>query len=84
LVDLLRLVRDEPDNGEWVVVSAADPLNLSGVLDEEPRLPATHLNSLAICRGRVVATQQAGEIAFRANIDQETEVEMVRRLRRVG
>jgi ATP-dependent Lhr-like helicase len=83
-VDLLRQVRDEPPQNQWVVVSAADPLNLSGILDEGPRLPATHLNSLALCDGRMVATQQAGEIRFHASLSQEIEVEMVRRLRKVG
>jgi ATP-dependent Lhr-like helicase len=83
-VDLLRQVRDEPPQNQWVVVSAADPLNLTGILTEGPRLPATHTNSLAICDGRLVATQQAGEVRFHASLAQEIEVEIARRLRKVG
>jgi ATP-dependent Lhr-like helicase len=40
-VDLMRrLRRERADRGKGLVVSAADPLNLDGILTPEPRVPA--------------------------------------------
>ncbi|MGH8269746.1 MAG: Lhr family helicase, partial [Steroidobacteraceae bacterium] len=45
-VGLLRDVRRRPRDGEWVSLSAADPLNLLGILTPGPRLPALAGNRL--------------------------------------
>jgi ATP-dependent Lhr-like helicase len=39
-VDMARQVRRTPPNGETVVISAADPLNLCGILSAGDRIPA--------------------------------------------
>lgn len=83
-VEALRQIRDEPPANQWVVISAADPLNLSGILTLGPRIPCTHKNTLVLCDGRYVATQQAGEIAFHAPLASDVAVEMSRKLRRTG
>jgi ATP-dependent Lhr-like helicase len=83
-VELLRQVRDEPASGQWIVISASDPLNLCGILTDGPRVPATHVNALALRDGRYVATQQAGEIQFHTELPQELSVDMTRKLRRTG
>jgi ATP-dependent Lhr-like helicase len=76
-VTQLRAVRDEPV-GDWIIVSAADPLNLSGIVIEGPRIPATHRNLLALWGGRCVAARRGGEVEFYVeDLDEETR----RRLR---
>jgi len=49
---------------ELVIFSAADPLNLAGILTPGPRIVAKPRNALALIDGRLVASQQAGEIRF--------------------
>jgi ATP-dependent Lhr-like helicase len=83
-VDLLRQVRDEPANGQWIVINAADPLNLCGIVTDGPRIPATHTNALALRDGRYIATQQAGEIQFHSELPQELTVDLARKLRKTG
>jgi ATP-dependent Lhr-like helicase len=39
-VDLARTVRRAPKNGERIVLSAVDPLNLTGIVTPSPRVPA--------------------------------------------
>ncbi len=81
-VALLRKARDEPASGAWQVISAADPLNLVGIVSGEPRIPATRANRLALGDGRLVASLQAGAIQFHQPLDQETAVSMTRALRK--
>ncbi|MCA9072486.1 MAG: DEAD/DEAH box helicase, partial [Planctomycetaceae bacterium] len=40
----LRHLRDQESPGEYLVISAADPLNLVGILTNHPRVPATASN----------------------------------------
>jgi ATP-dependent Lhr-like helicase len=60
----LRRLRDEPAGSEAVVVSAADPLNLVGVIDGEDRIPASASNRVAFVGGHTVAVIQAGELSW--------------------
>jgi len=59
-VEALRRPRDAQD--DWLVISAADPLNLAGIIDDGERVPALRGNRLLYHNGRVVATYQAGEL----------------------
>ena len=45
-VGRLRDLRDGEPSNEWALISAADPLNLSGIIDDGPRIPAMHKNAL--------------------------------------
>ena len=47
----LRTLRDEPPPGELVIISAADPTNLVGILNGEPRIPSTASNRVAYFDG---------------------------------
>ena len=50
-VDLLRSVRRGELTGELVTLSAADPLNLVGIVVPGPRVPALHTNRVAFRDG---------------------------------
>jgi ATP-dependent Lhr-like helicase len=79
-VEQLRGLREEPAEDSWVLISAADPLNLSGILDTGPRIPANHKNTLILRGGRFVAARQAGQITFFAEFPSELAAEMRRTL----
>ncbi len=66
----LRLLRDErngttPDSesqatgGAFVLISAADPLNLVGILDDQPRVPSIASHRMVYLDGRCVGTMIA-------------------------
>jgi ATP-dependent helicase Lhr and Lhr-like helicase len=55
-ISALRAVRDNPPASQPVVLSACDPLNVFGLLDDSPRVPASHRNFLLVEDGRLVAT----------------------------
>jgi ATP-dependent Lhr-like helicase len=54
-VAVLREIRKRPRDGETVVLSAADPLNLVGVVLPGPRIPAVATNSVSYTDGAVTA-----------------------------
>jgi ATP-dependent Lhr-like helicase len=87
VVSRLRDLRDAPSSGEWAIVSAADPLNLNGVINTEPRIPAMHKNALVILGGRCVAMKVAGRIEcsadFATSID-PTQQMLIRKSLQVG
>jgi len=55
-VAMLRKVRREQGDGEWVSISGADPLNLAGIVTPGPRLPALAGNRPLYRDGLPVAT----------------------------
>jgi ATP-dependent helicase Lhr and Lhr-like helicase len=76
----LRRLRDTPDDGQWSIISAADPVNLSGIITDGPRIPAMHKNSLILQAGRCVAAKIAGRIEFFAEVDVVAQMAMRRSL----
>ncbi|MCE9525064.1 MAG: DEAD/DEAH box helicase [Planctomycetales bacterium] len=68
-VSQLRTLRDAPNDGQWSLLSAADPVNLSGIITDGPRIAAMHKNSLILQDGRCVAAKVAGRIEFFAEIE---------------
>jgi ATP-dependent Lhr-like helicase len=83
-VRLLRQVRDESPSGEWVCLSAADPLNLLGIITADPRLPSSHAHAFILRDGRCVAIRHAGETRFLEEFSPELQSEMWRSLHRGG
>jgi ATP-dependent Lhr-like helicase len=80
-VDKLRQARQEIETGgemPWLVLSAADPLNLIGIVTPGARIPATHRNALILSGGRLIATRQAGQFTFLEPVDRAVEWEMRR------
>jgi ATP-dependent Lhr-like helicase len=83
VIEQLRRTRDEADQQPWTVISAADPLNLYGIITGEPRIPATHRNALIVQGGRLLAARQAGVPTFFTEVDEATQWAM-RRAMTVG
>jgi ATP-dependent Lhr-like helicase len=65
---------------EVVVLSAADPLNLTGVLGSAPRVPALGTNRVAYVNGTAVAARQSGTVLFFARLTQEAQRRLERML----
>jgi ATP-dependent Lhr-like helicase len=61
-VGRLRAVRKEEPGGELVAISAADPLNLVGVLTPEARVPAIAGNRVLFRDGVPLAALEGGEL----------------------
>ncbi len=53
-VGMLREIRKRPLTGETILLSAADPLNLTGIVLPGPRIPALATNSVSYTDGAVV------------------------------
>jgi ATP-dependent Lhr-like helicase len=80
-VDRLRRVRDAQPSGENLILSAADPLNLFGVILPGERIPALASNAVAIRDARLVASFQAGEVRFHASLPLEEQAQLGRKVR---
>ncbi|HEX2584307.1 MAG TPA: hypothetical protein VHL14_04185, partial [Steroidobacteraceae bacterium] len=65
-VTSLRSLRKQPSDGKLISLSAADPLNLSGVLIPGPRIPALAGNRLLLRDGELVASYAGGETTLHA------------------
>lgn len=61
-VTLLRAVRRRPHTGELVTLSAADPLNLLGIVTPDAKLAALAGNRFALRDGLAVGVLVAGEV----------------------
>jgi len=68
-VGLLRDMRRKALDGKWLSLSAADPLNLIGILTPGARLPALTGNRLLYRDGLPVAVFAAGEVKFLQELD---------------
>jgi ATP-dependent helicase Lhr and Lhr-like helicase len=67
-VTVLRSVRRRPKTGLLVSLSAADPLNLLGIVTPGARLAALAGNRFLLRDGEPIAIQVAGEAQFIANV----------------
>ncbi|HZV35665.1 MAG TPA: ATP-dependent DNA helicase, partial [Verrucomicrobiae bacterium] len=61
-IGLMRSVRKAGPTGELVVINAADPLNLSGILTPGPRVASITANRILMRDGLPLAALIAGEI----------------------
>ena len=73
-VGRLRAVRKLEKSGELVALSAADPLNLVGILTPEARVAAIHRNRVLLRDGVAIAALEGGELRRLApsELDDET------------
>ncbi|HEY4272706.1 MAG TPA: DEAD/DEAH box helicase [Candidatus Udaeobacter sp.] len=61
-IGLLRAIRKNSSNGELITLSAADPLNLQGILTPGARIPAFTANRVLFRGGLPFAALESGEI----------------------
>ncbi len=66
-IGLLRSIRKASPMGELIVLSAADPLNLQGILTPGPRIAALTANRILFRDGLPMAALEAGEIRSLSN-----------------
>ena len=67
-VEELRRLRRSKDADEWVVISAADPLNLAGLLDDAPRASAQPSRRLVFKNGTAVAASGGPNVEWLAEL----------------
>ena len=70
---MLREVRRRPHAETYVSLSAADPLNLTGILTPGARLAAVTSNRLLYCDGLPVACLAGGEVQFLTELESAAE-----------
>jgi len=61
-VESLRAMRNQPRSGERIVVSAADPLNLVGIVVPGERVPANSGRVVMFCDGIALPTEERPNI----------------------
>ncbi|MGE4408440.1 Lhr family helicase, partial [Pseudomonas sp.] len=79
---LLREVRKRPLSGEWLAVSAVDPLNQLGTLLPGDKVPALPGNRILYRDGVPLAARVAGKPQLLAELDEAGQGEVRRRLGR--
>jgi len=65
-VGMLREIRKRPRTGETAVLSAADPLNLAGIVLPGPRIPAVATNTVTYVDGAPEDQGAADSVGFSA------------------
>lgn len=78
----LRLLRDSGPQHELILISAADPLNLIGILDDQPRVPCVASHRLVYLDGRCVGTLIADEKWFAPSLKSELQAAVAELLER--
>jgi ATP-dependent Lhr-like helicase len=77
-VKQLRQLRDTGPRQELIVISAADPLNVVGILTPHDRVPSTASNRVAFLDGVPVATYQGGNTTWLIEPPKEIRSRLVR------
>jgi len=80
-IGLLRSIRKSPLTGELTTLSAADPLNLQGILTPGPRVAAVTGNRILFRDGLPIAALEAGEIRMLADAAGVPESDIANKLR---
>jgi ATP-dependent Lhr-like helicase len=78
-VEALRRPRGHENS--WLVISAADPLNLLGIVLTGARIPALRGSRLLFHNGRLVASLQGGELKFWIPFEPQVQEKIARALR---
>ncbi|MFL2546664.1 MAG: DEAD/DEAH box helicase [Candidatus Rariloculaceae bacterium] len=78
-VEALRSARRDNGRGGWVVLSAADPLNLAGVLTPGGRVAAIHSHRVVYLDGAPLASLAAGRVQWlaEASVSRRAEAERI-------
>jgi ATP-dependent Lhr-like helicase len=79
-VQKLRQIRDEGPRQEIVVITAADPLNMVGILSRQERVPRIASNRVAYLDGLPVATLRGGATEFLNDCPEELRPSILSRV----
>lgn len=82
-IDVLRSCRDAPPDPDFIILTAADPLNWMGVLTDDLKVASQARHRVAFWSGRYVAYREAGECHIldeSLNAEQRMRVERALRL----
>ena len=66
----LRRLRKELKKGNLISISAADPLNLTGIITPEKRIPSVFSNRILYRDGTPVAVKEGKEVKFLLKLDE--------------
>ena len=72
-IGMLRAIRRAPGEGTLISVSAADPLNLVGIITPGNRVSAFAANRILYRDGVPIATLESGGVRFLADMDSASE-----------
>jgi len=72
-VGMLRAIRRAPGDGTLTSISAADPLNVAGILTPGPRVSAFSGNRLLYRDGVPIAVLESGKVMFLESMDAASE-----------
>lgn len=73
----LRNLRDNPPTDSLTILSAADPLNLVGILTKQPRVPSTANNRLAYWNGNLIAYSKSDELFLLSEVSDKIKRELI-------
>ncbi|MDF1746930.1 MAG: DEAD/DEAH box helicase, partial [Gimesia sp.] len=73
----LRNLRDKPLSDVLTILSAADPLNLVGVLTKQTRVPSTANNRLAYWNGNLIAYSKGEELFLLSKVSDKIKRELI-------
>jgi ATP-dependent Lhr-like helicase len=80
----LRSIRKAPKSGRVVALSAADPLNLIGIVTPGERIAAIAASRIAFQDGVPLAVQESGQVRFLATLSDELAATVHQTLTRRG
>jgi ATP-dependent Lhr-like helicase len=80
-IGLLRSIRKSPAEGELLAISAADPLNLAGILSPGRRVTSITSNRLLLRDGVPIAALEGGEVETLGNESKPADDAVGRALR---
>ncbi|MCB9708825.1 MAG: DEAD/DEAH box helicase [Myxococcales bacterium] len=83
-VAMIRQQKKQAPSGLHLSLSAADPLNLLGILDHQPRLSTMLPNRFLLRDGVTIAALQAGEVAWLADVPERMRWSLKNALIRVS
>lgn len=73
----LRKLRDAPTSDELTILSATDPLNLTGILTKDARVPATPANRIAYWNGNLIAWSKNEELFLLTKVSEKLKRELI-------
>jgi ATP-dependent Lhr-like helicase len=79
-VEKMRDLRNKEKNpkGDWCIISAADPLNLSGIITSGEKIPANRQTVIALCDGKVSALRENSVTNFLVPLPPEMQIDIER------